>query len=121
MDAIYRKISWRLLPLLMLCYAVAYLDRVNVSYAKLQMGADLDFSNQVYAWGAGIFFIGYCLCEVPSNLLLEKIGARKTLLRIMLCWGVTAAAAAFAAAAFAAVVGALEMARERFSNRSSCT
>jgi len=95
MDAIYRKISWRLLPLLMLCYAVAYLDRVNVSYAKLQMGADLDFSNQVYAWGAGIFFIGYCLFEVPSNLLLEKIGARKTLLRIMLCWGVTAAAGAF--------------------------
>lgn len=95
MDAIYRKISWRLLPLLMLCYGVAYLDRVNVSYAKLQMGADLDFSNQVYAWGAGIFFIGYCLCEIPSNLLLEKIGARKTLLRIMLCWGVTAAAGAF--------------------------
>ncbi|SDH15040.1 MULTISPECIES: MFS transporter [unclassified Duganella] len=95
MDAIYRKISWRLLPLLMLCYAVAYLDRVNVSYAKLQMGADLDFSNQVYAWGAGIFFIGYCLFEVPSNLLLEKIGARKTLLRIMLCWGFTAAAGAF--------------------------
>ncbi len=95
MDAIYRKISWRLLPLLMLCYGVAYLDRVNVSYAKLQMGADLDFSNQVYAWGAGIFFIGYCLFEIPSNLLLEKIGARKTLLRIMLCWGVTAAAGAF--------------------------
>jgi sugar phosphate permease len=94
-DAIYRKISWRLLPLLMLCYGIAYLDRVNVSYAKLQMGADLDFSNHVYAGGAGIFFIGYCLCEIPSNLLLEKIGARKTLLRIMLCWGVTAAACAF--------------------------
>ncbi|MRW93923.1 MFS transporter [Duganella sp. FT80W] len=95
MNAIYRKVSWRLLPLLMLCYAVAYLDRVNVSYAKLQMGASLDFSDQVYAWGAGAFFIGYCLFEIPSNLLLEKIGARKTLLRIMLCWGVTAAAAAF--------------------------
>lgn len=95
MNAIYRKVSWRLLPLLMLCYAVAYLDRVNVSYAKLQMGADLDFSNQTYAWGVGIFFIGYCLCEIPSNLLLERIGARKTLLRIMLCWGVTAAAGAF--------------------------
>ncbi|MBB3223046.1 MFS transporter [Pseudoduganella umbonata] len=95
MDAIYRKISWRLLPLLMLCYAIAYLDRVNISYAHLQMGADLGFSNQVYAWGAGIFFVGYCLCEIPSNLLMEKIGARKTLLRIMLCWGVTAAACAF--------------------------
>jgi sugar phosphate permease len=95
MDAIYRKISWRLLPLLMLCYAVAYLDRVNVSYAKLQMGASLDFSEQVYAWGVSAFFIGYCLFELPGNLLLEKIGARKTLLRIMLCWGVTAAAGAF--------------------------
>jgi sugar phosphate permease len=95
MDAIYRKVSWRLLPLLMLCYAVAYLDRVNVSYAKLQMGASLDFSDQVYAWGAGLFFAGYCLFELPSNLVLEKIGARKTLLRIMLCWGATAAAAAF--------------------------
>ena len=95
MDTIYRKVSWRLLPLLMLCYAVAYLDRVNVSYARLQMGAELDFSGQVYAWGAGVFFIGYCLCGLPGNLLLEKIGARKTLLRIMLCWGVTAAAGAF--------------------------
>jgi MFS family permease len=95
MSAIYRKVSWRLLPLLMLCYGVAYLDRVNVSYAKLQMGASLDFSDQVYAWGAGIFFLGYCLFELPSNLLFEKLGARKTLLRIMLCWGATAAASAF--------------------------
>ncbi|MFS2005089.1 MFS transporter [Duganella sp. CT11-25] len=94
-DAIYRKISWRLLPLLMLCYAVAYLDRVNISYAKLQMQDSLAFSDQVYAWGAGIFFVGYCLFELPSNLLLEKIGARKTLLRIMLLWGATAAAGAF--------------------------
>jgi sugar phosphate permease len=95
MDAIYRKISWRLLPLLMLCYAVAWLDRVNVSYAKLQMGASLDFSNQTYISGAIIFYIGYCLCQLPGNLLLEKLGARKTLLRLMLCWGVTAAAGAF--------------------------
>ncbi|WP_432381410.1 MFS transporter [Duganella sp. P38] len=95
MDAIYRKISWRLLPLLMLCHAVAYLDRVNVHYARLQMGADLDFSRQVYLWGVSAFFIGYCLCAVPCNLLLEKLGARKTLLRLMLCWGATTAACAF--------------------------
>ncbi|WP_229257212.1 MFS transporter [Duganella callida] len=95
MDAIYRKVSWRLLPLLMLCYAVAFLDRVNVSYAKLQMGASLDFSEHVYALGAGVFFIGYFLCALPGNLLIEKIGARKTLLRIMLCWGFSAAAGAF--------------------------
>jgi MFS family permease len=94
-DAIYRKISWRLLPLLMLCYVVAYLDRVNINYAKLQMQDSLAFSGQAYAWGAGIFFAGYCLFGLPSNLLLAKIGARKTLLRIMLLWGATAAAGAF--------------------------
>ncbi|MHA4869343.1 MFS transporter [Duganella sp. PWIR1] len=95
MDAIYRKISWRLLPLLMLCYAAAYLDRVNVGYAKLQMGASLDFSEHIYVIGAAVFFIGYCLCALPANLLLEKIGARKTLLRLMLGWGATSAACAF--------------------------
>jgi hypothetical protein len=94
-DAIYRKITWRLLPLLMLCYAVAYLDRVNIGYAKLQIKDSLAFSDQIFAWGAGAFFIGYCLFALPCNLLLEKIGARKTLLRIMLLWGATAAAGAF--------------------------
>ena len=95
MDAIYRKISWRLLPLLMLCYAVACLDRVNIGYARLQIQDSLALSDHAWAWGAGTFFLGYCLFGLPANLLLEKIGARKTLLRIMLCWGVTAAAGAF--------------------------
>ncbi|MTV37629.1 MFS transporter [Duganella radicis] len=95
MAAIYRKISWRLLPLLMVCYILAYLDRVNVGYVKLQMGASLDFSEQVYVSGAVAFFIAYCLCGLPANLLLEKIGARKMLLRLMLCWGAIAAAGAF--------------------------
>ena len=90
--ALYRQIAWRLLPLLMLCYMVAYLDRVNIGYAQLQMKQLLRFSDAVYGVGAGIFFVGYFLCEVPSNLLLEKIGARKTLLRIMLGWGVVASA-----------------------------
>jgi MFS family permease len=94
-DAIYRKISWRLLPLLMLCYAAAFLDRVNVSYARLQMHDSLAFGAEVYAWGAGMFFAGCCLFALPANLVLEKIGARKTLLRIMLLWGATAAAGAF--------------------------
>lgn len=88
---LYRKISWRLLPLLMLAYLVSYLDRVNIGYAKLQMLTALQFSNAVYGLGAGIFFVGYFLCEVPSNLLLEKIGARKTMLRIMVLWGAVAA------------------------------
>lgn len=88
---LYRKISWRLLPLLMLAYLVSYLDRVNIGYAKLQMQSALQFSDAVYGLGAGIFFVGYFLCEVPSNLLLEKIGARKTMLRIMVLWGAVAA------------------------------
>jgi MFS family permease len=88
---LYRKISWRLLPLLMLAYLVSYLDRVNIGYAKLQMLSALQFSDAVYGLGAGIFFVGYFLCEVPSNLLLEKIGARKTMLRIMVLWGAVAA------------------------------
>jgi sugar phosphate permease len=95
MDAIYRKISWRLLPLLMLCYIAACLARVNVGYVKLQMGASLDFSEQVYALGVVAFFLGYCLCGLPASLLLQKIGVRKALLRFMLCWGAVAAACAF--------------------------
>ncbi|MBM7062953.1 MFS transporter [Pseudomonas sp. UL073] len=93
--AMYRKISWRIMPLLMVAYVVAFLDRINVGYAQLQMKETLAFSDAVYALGAGIFFIGYLLFEVPSNLMLEKIGVRKTLLRIMVCWGVVAMAMMF--------------------------
>lgn len=94
-DALYRKISWRLLPLLLACYMVAYIDRVNVGYAQLQMKQTLPFGDGVYGLGAGIFFIGYFVFEVPSNMLLKRIGARMTLLRIMLCWGAVAAATMF--------------------------
>lgn len=93
--ALYRKISWRIMPLLLAAYVVAFLDRINVGYAQLQMKETLAFSDAVYALGAGIFFIGYLLFEVPSNLMLEKIGVRKTLLRIMVCWGVVAMAMMF--------------------------
>jgi D-galactonate transporter len=88
-DALYRKVALRLVPLLIICYVVAYLDRINVGFAKLQMQESLGFSDAVYGLGAGIFFIGYFLFEVPSNLLLQRIGARKTITRIMICWGVT--------------------------------
>jgi hypothetical protein len=94
-DALYSKVSWRIIPLLIVCYMVAYLDRINIGYAQLQMKQVLTFSDAVYGLGAGIFFIGYFLFEVPSNLLLGKIGARKTLLRIMFCWGIVAAAMMF--------------------------
>jgi D-galactonate transporter len=93
--ALYRKLNWRLLPFLLLCYTFAYLDRVNIGFAKLQMQSDLGFSDAVYGLGAGIFFLGYVLFEVPSNLLLPKIGARKTISRIMVLWGLTSAAMLF--------------------------
>ena len=86
-QALYRKVSWRLLPFLFLLYIVAYLDRVNISFAKLQMNQDLGFSDTVYGLGAGIFFLGYFLFEVPSNLLLHRIGARIWLSRIIMVWG----------------------------------
>ena len=94
-NAVFSKISWRILPLLLISYMVAYLDRVNVGYAQLQMKETLPWDVAVYGLGAGIFFIGYFLFEVPSNMLLEKIGARKTLLRIMVCWGLIAAGMMF--------------------------
>jgi D-galactonate transporter len=95
LKAVFSKINWRLIPLLLIAYMVAYLDRINIGYAQLQMKQTLPFSDAVYGLGAGIFFIGYFLFEVPSNLLLEKIGARKTLLRIMVLWGIAAVAMMF--------------------------
>ncbi len=89
-DQVFSKVSWRIMPLLLVCYLIAYLDRINIGYAQLQMKQTLTFSDAAYGLGAGIFFIGYFLFEVPSNLMLEKIGARKTLLRIMFCWGIVA-------------------------------
>src|ERR1700736_3491860 len=92
---LFSKVGWRILPFLMLCYVIAFLDRINIGYAQLQMKQTLTFSDATYGFGAGIFFIGYFLFEVPSNLLLERIGVRKTLLRIMFTWGIVATAMAF--------------------------
>jgi len=83
----YRKVTRRLIPFLFLCYICAYLDRVNVSFAKLRMCADLGLTETVYGMGAGIFFAGYFFFEVPSNILLQKFGARVWIARIMLMWG----------------------------------
>ncbi|MFZ6644956.1 MFS transporter [Undibacterium sp. TJN25] len=96
-EATYRRLTWRLVPFLFLCYIVAYLDRVNVGFAKLQMLGDLQLSETVYGLGAGIFFIGYFLFEVPSNIILHKVGARIWIARIMLTWGVLSAAMMFIA------------------------
>jgi ACS family tartrate transporter-like MFS transporter len=87
-----RKAAVHLLPLLAVGYGLAYMDRINISFASLQMNRDLHFSASVYGFGAGLFFIGYALCEVPSNLLLLRFGARRWLARIMFTWGLLAAA-----------------------------
>ena len=89
--ATYRKVAWRLIPFLFIAYIVAFLDRVNVGYAKLQMAADLKFSDEMYGLGAGMFFIGYFLFEVPSNLILEHVGARVWIARILILWGLISA------------------------------
>lgn len=96
-EALYRKIARRILPILMLCYVVAYLDRVNIGFAKLQMIEDLALDNAVYAMGASIFFWGYMLFEVPSNILLHRLGARVWITRIMISWGIASGAIAFTA------------------------
>jgi D-galactonate transporter len=91
----YRKVFWRIVPFLMLCYVVAYLDRVNVGFAKLQMSTDLAFSETVFGLGAGVFFIGYFLFELPSNILMHKLGARIWIARIMITWGLLSAVFVF--------------------------
>jgi sugar phosphate permease len=94
-STLYSKLNWRLLPFLVVCYMFAYLDRVNVGFAKLQMQHDLGFSDAAYGVGAGIFFLGYVLFELPSNLMLPKIGARRTFSRILVLWGITSACMLF--------------------------
>ncbi len=89
--ALFKKISWRLLPFLTLCYVFAYLDRINIGFAKLQMLVDVGLSDAAYGLGAGIFFLGYMLFEIPSNLLFPRLGARRTFSRIMILWGLTSA------------------------------
>ncbi|MGW5304198.1 MFS transporter [Streptomyces griseoluteus] len=94
-NAVFRKVVRRIVPFLVLAYVVSYLDRVNVGFAKLQMSAGLGFSEASYGLGAGLFFIGYFLFEVPSNLLLQRVGARAWIARIMISWGVVSAAFVF--------------------------
>src|ERR1700758_3947365 len=95
-DSVYNKVAWRIIPLLFVSYIAAYLDRVNVSFAKLQMQSDVpSISDSVFGVGAGIFFIGYFVFEVPSNIFLEKVGARLWIARIMVTWGVISSAMIF--------------------------
>lgn len=94
-DQVFAKVARRLIPFMVALYTVAFLDRVNVGFAALTMNQDLNFSPQVFGWGAGIFFVGYFLFEVPSNVILTRVGARRWICRIMATWGVISAANAF--------------------------
>ena len=112
-DALYKRVYWRLIPLLILCFIVAYYDRVNISFAKLQMQDELKFSDTVYGLGASLFFVGYILFEVPSNVILHRVGARKWIARIMVSWGIASALMMFVATPFQFyamrfIVGAME-------------
>src|SRR5262252_10718612 len=89
LHVIYTKIARRIVPFLALLFLMAWLDRYNLGFAKLQMVKDLGFSEAMYGFGAGIIYFGYALFEIPSNLLLERIGARKTFARITILWGIT--------------------------------
>lgn len=95
MSPLYRKIAWRLVPFLMLLYMVAFLDRVNISFAALTMNRDLGISDGLYGFAAGIFFLGYCLFEVPANLMLTRMGARRWLAILLVVWGGVSVATAF--------------------------
>src|SRR3982751_3885826 len=89
--ATMRQVTVRIVPFLMVCYFVSFLDRVNLGFAALQMVRDLRLSSTVFGFGGGVFFLSYFVFEVPSNLLLEKFGARRWIARIMITWGVLAA------------------------------
>ena len=95
MSPLYRKIAWRLVPFLMLLYMVAFLDRVNISFAALTMNRDLGFTESVYGFAAGVFFLSYCLFQVPANMALTRVGARRWLAILMVCWGIVTMGTAF--------------------------
>lgn len=111
--AIVRKVAWRLMPLIMICYLFAFFDRINISFAKFQLQADLTLSDTAYGLGAGLFVVGYVLFEVPSNMMLYKVGARRWIARIMMSWGVATALMVFVTAEWQFyvlrfVIGAME-------------
>src|ERR1700759_2782222 len=97
MSPLYRKIAWRLVTFLVLLYMVAFLDRVNISFAALTMNRDLGISDTLYGFAAGVFFLSYCLFQVPANMLLSRLGARRWLGTLMVLWGIDVMATAFVA------------------------
>src|SRR4051812_49007123 len=98
-DRLFRKCAWRLIPFLTLLYVVNFLDRVNVGFAALTMNKDLGFSPAIFGFGAGVFFAGYALFQVPANVMLERIGARRWIFCILLAWGLISASNAWVTSA----------------------
>src|SRR5438445_1731745 len=92
---IVRKVAWRIMPLIMICYLFAFFDRINISFAKFQLQGDLGLSDTAYGLGASLFVVGYVLFEVPSNMFLYKVGARRWIARIMISWGLATTAMIF--------------------------
>ncbi|TBW37173.1 MFS transporter [Siculibacillus lacustris] len=92
---VYNKIAMRLLPFLLILYVISFLDRVNVGFAKLQMSVDIGLGDAAFGFGAGVFFLGYCVCEIPSNLALQRFGAKIWIARIMVVWGLVSAGLMF--------------------------
>ena len=93
--AVIRTVAWRLIPILGLCYFAAFLDRVNIGFAALTMSGDIGLTPAAFGFGAGIFFLGYIVCEVPSNIIMGRVGARLWIARIMITWGILSAMTAF--------------------------
>ena len=94
-QATMRKVAWRLVPFICLLYFIAFIDRVNIGFAALTMNKDLGFTSAVFGFGAGVFFLGYFLFEVPSNIILDKVGARLWIARVMITWGILSFCFAF--------------------------
>ena len=111
-NGIVRKVAWRLMPLIMVCYLFAFFDRINISFAKFQLQGELGFSNTAYGLGASLFVIGYVIFEVPSNLLLYRVGARRWIARIMISWGIATALMVFVHTRVAVLRAALHHRRD---------
>src|ERR1051326_6588038 len=94
-EVVYAKVLWRIVPFLLICYLICRIDTAIVGYAKLQFVTQLHFTESLYGFGAGIFYLGYAIFEVPSNLYMDRFGVRRTLLRIMLLWGAATVAMLF--------------------------
>ena len=95
-ERLMRRVLWRLVPFIFICYVISYLDRTNVGFAAISMNQDLGLTATMFGWAAGLFFFGYFMFEIPSNLLMQRFGARVWIARIMITWGLISMATAFA-------------------------